>query len=355
MSTFQLDYEPSVSDALLKLVQPGDTVFDIGANCGILTFLCAALVGIEGKVIAFEPNTELHPEIMRQNRDLAQVTLESYALDDTVRPLATFHVDRRKGMNAVASSLDRLEDLTEEQIVRIEVSTITIDAYCTQKQLHPAVIKIDAEGVEARILSGALQILASDAPAIILEIWPSRYNTLEEFLFGALDRAYSAYILETGMRLIAGNLSLLSSGASRNLLLCPPRMSSRFELLTVFRPELPFESAIRAADLAFKDQNYSRSLIWYQLAAKCGSLPVDAIYRYAFSLHNGAHEYRRALELYATALKHGHEPFWTYYNSAQAHQALGEIKLARRAIQRAATLDPSHPGVAIVAEQLSKS
>jgi hypothetical protein len=37
----------------------GDTFIDIGCNCGHHSILAACLVGVEGKVISFEPNKKL--------------------------------------------------------------------------------------------------------------------------------------------------------------------------------------------------------------------------------------------------------------------------------------------------------
>jgi hypothetical protein len=49
------DYEPTLTRALRRLVRPGATVFDIGANFGWYTCLLARAVGSEGHVHAFEP------------------------------------------------------------------------------------------------------------------------------------------------------------------------------------------------------------------------------------------------------------------------------------------------------------
>lgn len=39
-----------------KTIQPGSTVYDIGANVGIYTILSSVLCGNSGKVYAFEPD-----------------------------------------------------------------------------------------------------------------------------------------------------------------------------------------------------------------------------------------------------------------------------------------------------------
>jgi hypothetical protein len=51
-------YEPHVSRTLHRLLNPGDTFIDVGANIGIHVARAAQLVGSAGHVIAVEPNTE---------------------------------------------------------------------------------------------------------------------------------------------------------------------------------------------------------------------------------------------------------------------------------------------------------
>jgi FkbM family methyltransferase len=50
--------DPTVSEVIWRLTDPGETTVDVGANIGYVTGLLAARVGPRGKVIAFEP----HPE-----------------------------------------------------------------------------------------------------------------------------------------------------------------------------------------------------------------------------------------------------------------------------------------------------
>ena len=43
-------YEPDLQAAARKLVQPGGTVYDVGANIGFISLACANLVGMSGRV-----------------------------------------------------------------------------------------------------------------------------------------------------------------------------------------------------------------------------------------------------------------------------------------------------------------
>ena len=48
-------WEPEVTQVLDRIVAPGMTVADIGAQSGFYTLLLSKRVGAKGQVIAFEP------------------------------------------------------------------------------------------------------------------------------------------------------------------------------------------------------------------------------------------------------------------------------------------------------------
>ena len=48
-------FEPALTEAFIRLVEPGQTVVDIGMHLGYYTTLFALLVGDQGRVHAFEP------------------------------------------------------------------------------------------------------------------------------------------------------------------------------------------------------------------------------------------------------------------------------------------------------------
>src|SRR5207249_9878145 len=58
-------YVIAVSEVLARLIRPGDTVIDAGANIGYMTLLAAVAAGPSGTVLSFEP----HPELFGVLRD----------------------------------------------------------------------------------------------------------------------------------------------------------------------------------------------------------------------------------------------------------------------------------------------
>jgi hypothetical protein len=47
-------FEPELQDAILDLVNPGQIIYDIGANIGFITLLFANRIGSKGHIFAFE-------------------------------------------------------------------------------------------------------------------------------------------------------------------------------------------------------------------------------------------------------------------------------------------------------------
>src|SRR5262249_28882977 len=77
-------YELETQTALRKIVRPGMTVFDIGANTGYFSVFLADLVGPQGRVYSFEPfpaNFRWLQENIKANR-LDQVQCFPLALSD---------------------------------------------------------------------------------------------------------------------------------------------------------------------------------------------------------------------------------------------------------------------------------
>ena len=64
-------YDLAVSEILARVVRPGDTVVDAGANVGYMTLLTAIAAGPSGKVMAWEPHPELFGVLKRNVSSLS--------------------------------------------------------------------------------------------------------------------------------------------------------------------------------------------------------------------------------------------------------------------------------------------
>ena len=84
---------------LRKIIRPGDVCWDIGANIGFYTTFFARMVGVSGKVIAFEPvaGTRQMLEKSIHENDFMNVQVIPAALSDAERTAEIFYSDEQLG------------------------------------------------------------------------------------------------------------------------------------------------------------------------------------------------------------------------------------------------------------------
>lgn len=150
-------YEPETQRTMARLIRPGATVYDIGANCGYYTLLAAKRVGARGHVVAVEPDPEnvsaLRAHVAR-NR-LNRVTVLAAAAADT-DGVATF-------ARGATSATGRLAEKG------ITVPVVRLDTMCEEGRIPPPdVCKIDVEGAAGRVLAGMSAIIAAHSPAFVI-------------------------------------------------------------------------------------------------------------------------------------------------------------------------------------------
>ncbi len=167
-----------------RLLRPGMTVFDVGANYGQFALYAAARVGAAGRVHAFEPSSysfgRLRTNAARDPRLAGRVVLNRCAVADragTVR-LHSYGAEHSAwntlyphGMWESAESRDEgrpplLPSAGED------VAAVTLDGYCADKGIGQIdLLKIDVEGAEPAVLEGARDLLARRrVAAFIFEI-----------------------------------------------------------------------------------------------------------------------------------------------------------------------------------------
>jgi FkbM family methyltransferase len=158
--------EPGTGDVLRRLIQPGMTVADVGANIGLLTLVMAWATGPGGRVIAFEPEAtpRSNLEKMKHLNGLSWVEVRDQAVGEKPGRLS-FHVSDIIGH----SSLYALPEAEEARTIQVEV--VRLDDVTPAKRLD--VVKIDVEGAELDVLAGMKGVIAKNPDlAIIAEFGP---------------------------------------------------------------------------------------------------------------------------------------------------------------------------------------
>lgn len=136
---------------------------DIGAHHGTFSKRFAAAVGPTGRVIACEPDPRTRERWRENFRDVTQAEIEPYALSDAIGTHTLYQGGASETHSLWAANLPKL---AREELVE----TTTLDALLDGVQ--PRVIKIDAQGAEARILRGARETLETPDLHLMLEVWP---------------------------------------------------------------------------------------------------------------------------------------------------------------------------------------
>jgi FkbM family methyltransferase len=150
-------YESVRLRTFARLLNPGDTVYDLGAYTGFYSICAARKVGHEGTVIAFEPFEE-NAALLQRNIALNNVNIR-------VECSAVGSWSGTARYTALAGSEGRLSDGGE-----LTVPVTTIDQYVATHPGHaPNAIKIDVEGGEMGVLEGARATLLAASPILLIE------------------------------------------------------------------------------------------------------------------------------------------------------------------------------------------
>ena len=150
-------------EMLGEWVSDGDWVLDIGANIGHYSCKLSEIVGIQGRVIAFEPVPEtfglLSSNVLQFS--LQNVSLLNLAASDFTE-IVGMHIPKFN------TGLDNyyMAHLTSEVSDR-RILCASVDALDLPHRISLA--KIDAEGHELQVLKGMKKLLERDRPTLIVE------------------------------------------------------------------------------------------------------------------------------------------------------------------------------------------
>ena len=166
---YEPDYEADNYFFLKNYAKPGMHIIDIGAHLGLFSVSSSQLTGSTGKIICFEPTPGTY-EVLKKTLALNQC--------DNVFPLQQA-VGAAKGESvffvsstAACNSNSLVENVSEGKAEKYNVTITTIDDIVNAFQLHPDLIKIDAEGAELDVLRGGIKTLNVMKPTLILGLHP---------------------------------------------------------------------------------------------------------------------------------------------------------------------------------------
>lgn len=146
---------------LSQTAPKGSLILDIGAYHG--EYACAARTANKGvRIVAFEPNpTNAH--VLRQNCEALAIDVFEAAVSSACGVQRFSLADARSGIQVNDTGIELVGDTCE-------VETVRLDDWLTHHGGEVHLMKIDVEGYEAEVLTGAMDMLNRSQPIILCEV-----------------------------------------------------------------------------------------------------------------------------------------------------------------------------------------
>jgi FkbM family methyltransferase len=167
-------YEPAELGLILRLVDPGRIVFDIGANVGWYAINLSRLVA-DVQVHAFEPIRSTF-NYLRQNVEankISNIRLYNFGFSNVEQKQA-FYVPLDGSESASAVNINERSD-----VQKVWCDVKTLDNFIRENNLCVDFIKCDVEGAELFVLQGGLESISRCQPIIFAEMlrkWAAKFN-----------------------------------------------------------------------------------------------------------------------------------------------------------------------------------
>jgi FkbM family methyltransferase len=142
-------------------VGDGKAVLDIGAYHGDYA-LAAREANARVDIYAFEPNTHAL-DVLRGACQGRSIEIVAAAVSDEAGDVSF-------SCRSAESAISTQEPASDADQELVTVTAISLDAWVSERSVIPALLKIDVEGWEARILRGASRAISEYRPVILCEV-----------------------------------------------------------------------------------------------------------------------------------------------------------------------------------------
>jgi FkbM family methyltransferase len=166
-----LRFERPELEFILKMLEPGMTFFDIGANVGVFSVAAGkTLQATQSRIYAFEPCPATFAILEKNLHENGLTSVRAYSMAVSERSgEASLYVNA-----AMKDGLNSLEDPSHgdaEVVGTVAVRATTLDEFIAEHDIPGVdVMKVDVEGAELLVFRGARGLLArEDAPLILYE------------------------------------------------------------------------------------------------------------------------------------------------------------------------------------------
>jgi FkbM family methyltransferase len=193
-------YEPELTAAIERVVEPGWSCADVGAHVGNITETLVSLVGKRGRVVAFEAYPANAAELSKRFRRSRAVEVVNAAVGDGTRDQLALYAGRHDNSTEWNVLGHDVEGAPTRLV--LEVPAVSLDAWYSPG-VRLDFVKIDVEGAEGLVLAGMRRLLREERPVLAVEFhddeaWESRHELLDAGY--ALSRPDGSPIDPTGSR-----------------------------------------------------------------------------------------------------------------------------------------------------------
>lgn len=183
-----------------KIIEPGDTVIDIGANFGFHAVLFSQMVREKGSVHSFEPLKKMYLDIkshLKLNKVAKNTFINNIGLGNKREKVKIFYYPE------LGTGLASLRKYWIGKPRAEKISLITLDSYVKKQNIKRIdFIKCNVEGSEYIVFQGAKETLKKFKPPIMFEITKGYSEifgyTREQLLDYLASFGYKFYIIVKG-------------------------------------------------------------------------------------------------------------------------------------------------------------
>lgn len=178
----RLDFDQNALPFILAYLKPGDWVIDAGANIGAYSFAFLHKVGLNGKVICFEPNPIAFECLYKNIGNHPNCFPFHSFLSNKISEYEIVNETQNFGM-AYGKESDKNKGICSTYIDALDLEKLDF-------------IKIDVEGMELEVLEGASKTIERFNPVMYIEINEatlSRNNSNKQAIFDFLDEHGYSY------------------------------------------------------------------------------------------------------------------------------------------------------------------
>ena len=177
-------WEPSEIDWLKKVVKPGSTCINVGANVGYFVCWMSHLSGPKGKVIGIEPNPELW-ESLKANcgiNSVSEIQIIAAAAGNQNDSVKLFLNRKNYGDSRIFNPKisekggSYLKHGFDEQIPEVLVPMIRVADLINLPKID--VILVDTQGWDHEVIRGTEKLIMKYRPHIVTEFTPSWISDL---------------------------------------------------------------------------------------------------------------------------------------------------------------------------------